>query len=83
MMEIEDPRQPSYVKYALADILIIMSGVLCGLDTLEDLVVYAKSAADFLRETFGIENIPSKATFRRILSAVDGKEIGDAILDTL
>ena len=27
-----------------------------------DLVVYAKSAGDFLRETFGIENIPSKAT---------------------
>ena len=84
MLKIEDPRHPSYVKYALVDILIIiMCGVLCGLDTLEDLVVYAKSAADFLRETFGIENIPSKATFGRVLSAVDGKEVGDAILDIL
>ena len=84
MLEIEDPRHPSYVKHALANILIIiMSGVLCGLDKLEDLVVYAKSAADFLRETFGIENIPSKATFGRVLSAVDGKEIGEAILDIL
>ena len=81
MSTIEDPRHPSYVKYALADILIIiMCGVLCGLDTLGDLVVYAKSKADFLRETFGIEKIPSKATFGRILSMVDGKQIGDVIL---
>ena len=84
MSTIEDPRHPSYVKYALADILIIiMCGVLCGLDTLGDLVVYAKSKADFLRETFGIEKIPSKATFGRILSMVDGKQIGDVILDVL
>ena len=84
MLKIEDPRHASYVKHALADILIIiMCGVLCGLDTLGDLVVYAKSAGDFLRETFGIENIPSKATFGRVLSMVDGKQIGDAILDIL
>lgn len=84
MEEIEDPRHPSYVKYALADILmIIMCGVLCGLDTLEDLVIYAKSKADFLKETLGIESIPSKATFGRILSMIDGKEIGEAVLDVL
>ena len=54
MSTIEYPRHPSYVKYALADILIIiMCGVLCGLDTLGDLVVCAKSKADFLKETSG------------------------------
>ncbi len=84
MPTIEDPRHPSYVKYALADILIIiMCGVLCGLDTLGDLVIYAKSKSDFLKETFRIEKIPSKATFGRILSMVDGKRIGDVILDVL
>ena len=84
MSTIEEPRHPSYVKYALADILIIvMCGVLCGLDTLGDLVVYAKSKADFLKETFGIKKIPSKATFGRILSMVDRKQIGDVILDVL
>ena len=84
MEKIEDPRHPSYVKYALADILIIiMCGVLCGLDTLEDLVIYAKSKAYFLREELGIEGIPSKATFGRVLSMVDGKQIGEAILDVL
>lgn len=41
---IEDPGHPSYVKYPLADILIIvMCGVLSRLDTLGDLVIYAKS----------------------------------------
>ena len=48
MSEIEDPRHQSYVKYPLADILIIiMCAVLCGLDTLGDLVVYAKTGKNF------------------------------------
>ncbi len=84
MTAIEDTRHPSYVKYPLADILIIvMCAVLCGLDTLGDLVVYAKNKHEFLAKEFGIEEIPSKATFARVLSAVSGKEIGDAILDIL
>lgn len=84
MEEIEDTRHPSYVKYSLADILIIvMCAVLCGLDTLGDLVVYAKSKEEFLAKEFGIEGIPSKATFARVLSTVSGKEIGEAILDIL
>ena len=38
MSKIEDPRHPSYVKYQLTDVLIIiMSAVLCGIDTLGDL----------------------------------------------
>lgn len=84
MKEIEDPRHQSYVKYALADILIIiMCAVLCGLDTLSDLVIYAKNKEEFLVKELGIEKIPSKATFARILSMVDGKQIGEAILDVL
>ena len=72
------------VKYPLSDILIIvMCAVLCGLDTLGDLVIYAKSKAEFLSKEFGIEAIPSKATFARVLSCVSGKEIGDAVLDIL
>ena len=84
MSEIEDPRHPSYVKYSLADILIIvMCGVLSGLDTLGDLVIYAKSKKEFLIKELGIESIPSKATFARVLSIVDGKKVGEAILDIL
>ena len=84
MSAIEDPRHQSYVKYALADILIIiMCAVLCGLDTLGDLVIYAKNKEEFLVKELGIEKVPSKATFARILSMVDGKEIGEAIISVL
>lgn len=72
------------MEYALADILvIIMCAVLCGLDTLEDLVIYAKNKEEFLTKELGIEKIPSKATFARILSMIDGKQIGEAIIDVL
>ena len=47
MSEIEDPRHPGYVKYPLVDILI-MCEVLSRLDTLGDLVIYAKSKQEFL-----------------------------------
>ncbi len=84
MLEIKDPRHPSYVKHPLSDILIIiMCAVLSGLDTLGDLVIYAKSRKEFFSKELGIDQIPSKATFARILSIIDGKEIGDAIVDIL
>ena len=35
-----------------------MCAVLCGLDTLGDLVIYAKNTKDFLAKEFGIEAIP-------------------------
>lgn len=60
-----------------------MCAVLCGLDTPGDLVIYAKNKKDFLAKEFGIEEILSKATFARVLSAVNGKEVGEAILDIL
>ena len=84
LSSIEDPRHQSYVKYALADILIIiMCAVLCGLDTLGDLAIYAKNREEFLTKELGIEKVPSKATFARILSMVDGKQIGEAIINIL
>ena len=84
MSAIEDPRHQSYVKYSLADILIIiMCAVLCGLDTLGDLVIYAKNREEFLRKELGIAKVPSKATFARILSMVDAKQVGETILEVL
>jgi len=84
MLKIKDPRHPSYIKYPLTDILmIILCAVLSGLDTLGDLVIYAKNKKEFLSKELGIEKIPSKATFARILSMIDGREIGEAIVDVL
>ena len=81
---ISDPRHASYIKHQLSDILlIIMCGVLSGLDTLGDLALYANEKQDFFKAAFGIAAIPSKATFGRILSMLDGKAVGEAILDIL
>lgn len=84
MSKIEDPRHQSYVKYQLADILIIiMCAVLCGLDTLGDLVIYAQNKEEFFAKELGIKKVPSKATFARILGMIDGKQIGEAIIGVL
>lgn len=50
---------------------------------LEDLVIYTKSRKDFWEKKFGIQAISSKAAFAKMLSAVNGKEIGGAVLDIL
>ena len=72
----EVPRHSNYVKYPLADILIIvMCGVLSGLDTLGNLVICEENRAEFLSKILGIKNIPSKAAFARVLSIVGGRQV--------
>lgn len=44
-------------------------------------MIYIKIKEKFLEKELKIEKIPSKATFARILSMVDGKQVGKAILD--
>lgn len=79
--EIEDTRHQGYVEHKLSDVLtIVMCGVLCGLDSLGDLVIFAQNSKEYLEEQFGITKIPSKATFSRILSMVDGAEVGKVIV---
>ena len=65
---IEDTRHQSYVKHKLSHILrIVMCAVLCGLDELGDILTFAENKADFFKENYGIEKIPSKATMSRKL----------------
>lgn len=78
---IEDSRYQGYVKHKLSDILIIVTcAVLCGMDSLCDIVAYAQNKADFFRIHFGIERIPSKATFSRTLTIVDGQKVAEIIM---
>lgn len=46
-------------------------------------MIYTKSRKDFWEKKFGIQAISSKAAFAKMLSAVNGKEIGGAVLDIL
>jgi len=81
---IEDTRHQSYVKHKLSHILtIVMCAVLCGLDELGDIVTFAENKADFLRENFGIEKIPSKPTMNRVLSVIDGHKVAAVIIDIM
>ena len=79
--KISDLRHQGYVEHKLTDVLIIvMCAVLCGLDKLGGIVLYAQKRTQFLAEQFGIEKIPSKATLSRILNMVDGEAVADAII---
>ncbi len=83
-MNIKDPRHSGYIKYKLADVLsIIMCAVLCGLDDLEGLYVFAESNRSLWEERLGLTSIPSKATFGRILSVVDADAVGKTMSEIL
>jgi len=82
--EIEDKRHPSYVEHPLCDVLIIvMCSVLCGLDGLAGIMVLAEKRAKFFRKKFGIEKTPSKATFSRILTMIDGDAVSKVIIEIM
>lgn len=81
---IEDVRCEVNIKYKLTDILIIvMCGVLCGLDEIEKIKEYADLKEDMFREKFGIEKIPSETTIARVLATIDVEKLGIAILGIL
>lgn len=78
---IEDPRHSGYICHKLEHVLtIVMCAVLCGLDRLEEIVTFQKCSEAYLKKALGIEDLPSKATFSRILSVVDGRAVGQVIL---
>ncbi|GAB2023836.1 hypothetical protein RyT2_29170 [Pseudolactococcus yaeyamensis] len=75
-MTIKDSCDERYIDYPLCDVLvIIMCAVLCGLVQLCDIVTYAENQADFLKQTFNIEKIPSKPTFSHTLTIIDGEKV--------
>lgn len=84
LSDIEDPRHSGYIKYKLADVLcIILCAVLCGLDELEGLHIFAESNRSFWEERLGLANVPSKSTFGRILNLVDADAVGKAMSEVL
>ena len=81
---IEDQRHQSYVEHKLTDILIIiMCAVLCGIDELCEIVKYTENKRGFLKNVFGIDKIPSKATFSRVLNMIDGGKVANIIIEIM
>lgn len=82
--EVIDTRNRSYIEYKLCDLLtIILCAVLCGMDTLEALTVFANEHAAYWKEQLGMEKIPSRATFGRTLQFMDGDAIGKVMVELL
>ena len=81
---IEDYRHASYIDHTLADILIIvMSAVLCGLDGLAEIMQHATNRAEFFKDKFGIEQIPSKPTVSRVLNMINGDAVAQIIIEIM
>ena len=82
--KIKDLRIKGMVDYPLVDLLIIiMMGVMCGLEKSEQIVVYAKNKKLFLSQVFEINKIPSYITLNRILDMVDGEEVSEIIIEIM
>ena len=81
---IDDPRHQGYITHKLEDVLtIIVCAVFSGMDTLSGIMLYAENHVEFLSKEFCIFEIPSKATFARILSIVDGEQVGQIVIDLM
>lgn len=73
---IEDPRVDRHKLHSLPDILLIMlCGVICGVESWRDFVDFGESKLDYLRRFSPLENgIPSKNTFNRVVSSLDPEQ---------
>ncbi len=81
---IEDKRHQGYIEHNLSEVLIIiMSSILCGLDSLADIMIYAQNNVEFFKNNFAIERIPSKPTVSRILNMVNGDEAAKVIIEIM
>lgn len=79
---IEDPRINRQKLHSLPDILfIVFSGVICGVDSWEDFVLFAFNKERFLRKYIRLKNgIPSKNTFHRVISSLDPEQFRSCFL---
>ena len=83
-VEIEDTRCQCDVKHKLMDVLIlVMCSVLCGIDSLSEIVEYGKQKQEMLSKKFSISKIPSESTLSRILNMVDANILSICIVNIM
>lgn len=81
--QIEDHRSHINQLHNLIDILLIgVTSVICGAETWEQMVGFAKSKERFLRKFLELPNgIPSKDTINRTFSAIDSEQFESCFID--
>ena len=83
MKEAESGSKHDGYWYSVSEALIIMvCGMLCSLQTIDDIHEWAKSSPTqlFLRERFWIEKIPCRAQFYNILGSVDAEKFNKSFI---
>jgi len=81
--QIDDPRSDINKLHNLIDILLIgIISVICGAETWEHMVKFAKSKEDFLKKFLELPNgIPSKDTINRTFAAIDSNQFESCFID--
>jgi len=74
--QIEDHRSHINKRHNLIDILLIgIISVMCGIETWEQMVGFAKSKEEFLKRFLELPNgIPSKDTINRVFTSIDSSQ---------
>lgn len=80
LKDIEDPRVTGRCSHNIVDILVIsIFAVICGAESIKDILVYAKSKEAWLKKFLELPNgIPSKDTISRVLSMIKSESIESA-----
>ena len=80
---IDDPRSHINKLHKLVDILLIgIISVISGAETWKQMVEFANSKHDFLKEFLELPNgIPSEDTFNRLFSSIDSSQFESCFID--
>lgn len=84
LLETSDERHSSYTIYSMVDVLIItILAVLADCDEWTQIVMFTKKNYNWLNQFTNLkEGIPSKDTFKRIISIINPKEIEPILVST-
>ena len=84
LLDISDERHSSYTIYSIVDVLIItILAVLADCDEWTQIVMFTKKNYNWLNQFTNLsEGIPSKDTFKRIISIINSKEIEPILVGT-
>lgn len=77
--EITDTRRGYLVTHKLTDVVVVaVCATICGADTWKEIGDWAKNKKKWLREKFGMEEVPSSGTIRRVFIVIDPEEFQEA-----
>jgi len=79
---LEDPRKGNATLHPFGSLIFIaLSAIICGLDTCEDFVRYAKARKTWLKKWVALPNgIPCANTFLRLFAAIDPAIFGECLV---